>query len=70
MKTKEKIRISRTELAVRLRQLADAVEETGDIRIGDNTAHLPNVVEFELEYDGDPNKGKLELEMEWKPDLV
>ncbi|MHB1001931.1 MAG: amphi-Trp domain-containing protein [Armatimonadota bacterium] len=63
-KSKEKYHIGRTELADRLRKVADMVE-SGNLRVGDVGTEIPDELQYELELEEDMREGKLEIELEW-----
>jgi len=66
MKHKERQVMSRTDIAQRLRNLAEQFE-SGTLHVGDVEGVVPDRAEVELEYEVRDWKGELELEIEWRP---
>ncbi len=58
---KEKTMLPRTEIATRLRRIADEVER-GSVAAGGLQASIPDRAEFELELELD----QLEMKIEWR----
>ena len=64
MKHKERLTLSRAEIAQRLRGLAEQFE-SGTLHVGDVGGPVPDRAEAELEYEVRDGKGELELEITW-----
>lgn len=60
MKYKEKKMLSRSDIAARLRRIADEVEQ-GSLVAGESRLSMPDKAEFELEAEPD----ELEIKIEW-----
>jgi len=65
MKHKEHLMLSRTEIAERLRQLAEQFE-SGNLHLGDVEGAVSDRADTELEYEVRDGKGELEIEIEWR----
>ena len=65
MKHKERLMLSRTEIAERLRGLAEQIE-SGTLHLGEVEGVVPDRAEAELEYEVRDGRGELELEIEWR----
>jgi amphi-Trp domain-containing protein len=64
-----KERVSREEVAARLRTLADMLERHNDIEFERGgmrfTVHVPDEVELKLELEVDSDERELEIELTW-----
>ena len=65
----QKERLSREEVAARLRNLADMLARHNDIELERGgmrfTVHVPDEVEFKLELEIESDKRELEIELTW-----
>jgi len=65
----QKERVSRAEVAARLRTLADMLERHNDIEFERGgmrfTVHVPDEVELKLELEVDSDERELEIELTW-----
>jgi amphi-Trp domain-containing protein len=65
----QKERLSREQVAARLRKLADMLERHNDIEFERGgmrfTVHVPDEVELKLELEVESDKRELEIELTW-----
>ncbi len=64
MKHTERQTLSRSEIAERLRRLADQFE-AGTLHLGHVEGSVPDRANEKLQYEVEGGKGELELEIEW-----
>jgi amphi-Trp domain-containing protein len=69
IEVKEKQRLSREDVAARLRELADQLARHNDVEFERSGVHIrvrvPDEVEFKFEFELEDDGGELELELSW-----
>jgi amphi-Trp domain-containing protein len=69
IEVKQKERLSREEVAARLRHLADMLARHNDVEFERGgmrfKVHVPDEVDFKLEIEIDDDESELEIELKW-----
>ncbi|QER42024.1 amphi-Trp domain-containing protein [Thermodesulfobacterium sp. TA1] len=68
MKDKVEVKtiVSKTEAANLLKQIAEQIESTGQVKVGEVLVDLPEQFECEIEYKVKDDKKTFEIEFKWK----